>query len=449
MKKELEARFKFVIGFVGMVIVLWSCSNDPGKIGLGLLPVGDLVKVRQVIEKETIKANIETDGNLRTDGPAYSLLGTFNDPIFGKTTADFAFQLRLNSFLDHTNNAQPDSLVLYLVYKEVYGDTITPQNLKVYELGSDLVQDHKYYQDTNLKGFVMNDAIAEKYIIPKFRRDSSSTLYGSTKALPKDTVIQTIAFKLNNSLMQKLWAADSLTMSSNDLFLKYFKGLYIEAGDLNQAGALMKIWAVATGSQLVIHYHNSTADSLSYAYSINSNSVRVSRFVHDYSKTVFATNLDKENNPDSLIYLQTTGGLRSKILIPDLSNWSDSTNIAINQAQLVFQIDTTNSEYAKYINPEQLVVSAIGKNKAGLDSLYLPADYQLSALYYGGLYNSIDKTYRFNIAKQLKDIIQKKKENYGFYVGTALRNETYRQTVLKGASSKTGIRLEITYSKIR
>lgn len=445
MKKELAARSKFVIGFVGMVVMFWSCSTDPGKMGLGLLPVGDLVNVRTMIEKTSIKAYTETDGNLRTDNPAYNLLGTFNDPIFGKTTADFAFQLRLNSFLDHSNSAQPDSLVLYLVYKEVYGDTVTPQKLKVYELGTDFILDNKYYQDVNLKSFVTGDAIGEKSYIPKFKLDSLTTTYGSTKAAPKDTVIQEIAIKLSNALMQKLWAADSLTMSDNDRFLKFFKGLYLEVGDLNQGGSIMRIFSTAAGSQLIMNYHNTTADSLSYAYNINSNSIRVSRFAHDYTKTVFATSLDKEDNVDSLIYLQTAGGLRAKILIPDLGTWSDSINFAINQAQLILQVDSTVTDVTKLIPPSQLVLTALDKD----GKEYLPDDFTLSSVYYGGYYNSTDKTYRFNIVKHLQEVIAKKKDNYGFHLSTAFRSDTFRRTVLKGATSKTGIRLEITYSKIK
>jgi hypothetical protein len=446
-KNELARRYKFVVGFVGMVVIFLSCTTDPGKIGLGLLPVGDLVNVRRIIEKESIKAYTETDGNQRSDEPAYSLLGTFNDPIFGKTTADFAFQMRLNSFPDHSKDAQPDSLVLYLLYKEVYGDTVTPQKLKVYELGTDLVLDNKYYQDTNLKSFITGDVLGERSYVPRFKLDSLSTTYGSTKALPKDTVTHEIAIKLNNSLLQKLWAADSLTMSDNDKFLKYFKGLYLEAGDLNQGGGIMKIYTTTSGYQLllIMHYHNADTDSLTYIYGMNANSARVSRFVHDYSKTKFAANLDKEDNLDSLIYLQTTGGLRTKILIPDLGTWSDSTNFAINQAQLIFQIDTTLTDVTKLLPPSQLVLTALDKD----GNEYLPADVAFSSAYYGGYYNSIDKTYRFNIVKHIQQVIAKKKDNYGFHLSTAFRSDTFRRTVLKGASSKTGIRLEITYSKIK
>lgn len=451
MKKESTAIYKFVFGFALMVITFWSCTDELSKAGLGLLPTGDLIHVGKVIEKATIKAYTKTDEKQRTDEPAYNLLGTFNDPVFGKTTADFACQFRLTGYPDFSKNAQIDSLVLYLLYMEVYGDISTPQKLKVYELASDLDIDQKYFQDINLKGLAKGEILGEKNYVPKFKLDSLSTTYGSTKKNPKDTVIQEIAIKLDQKLIQKLMAADEATWSDNDKFMQYFKGLYVEAGDLNQGGAIMKIYTLASGSRMVMHYHNSEKDSLYYNYNINENAARVSRFAHDYSTTAFAANLDKEVAMDSLIYLQTTGGLRTKILIPNLGTWSDSTNFAINQAELIFQVDTIVSDTAKYLPPEQLVLTAIGVDDKGKEIEYLPSDVAFSSSYYGGTYNSTDKTYRFNIAKHMQEVIEKKegKENHGFYLATAFRSASIRRVALKGATSKTGIRLEITYSKIK
>lgn len=450
MKKGQTLKYKFAIGFACMAITFWSCTDELSKAGLGLLPAGDLVQVGLVIDKN-IQAYTTTDEIQRTDEPSYNLLGTFNDPIFGKTSADFACQFRLGAYPDFSKNAQIDSLVLYLLYVEKYGDTITPQKLRVYELASDLSFDNKYYQNVDLKGMSKGEILAEKNYVPKFRLDSLTNTYGSTKKIPKDTVIQTIAIKLSQKLIQKLMAADSLTMSDNDKFLAYFKGLYIEAGELNQGGAILNIYTLASGSRMVLHYHNSEKDSLYFNYNINENSARVSRFAHDYSKTTFAARLDKQESQDSLIYLQTTGGLRTKILIPNLDNWSDSSNFTINKAELVFQVDSTITNLINYLPSQQLVIAAIDS----VGKSYLPSDYSFSPLYYGGAYNSKDKTYRFNIAKHMQEAIEakklnkKNKSNLGFYLETPFRNSSYRRVVLKGATSKTGIRLEITYSKLK
>lgn len=449
MKTELAKKYRFVIGFVGMVMVFWGCTNDINDLGKDLLLPGDLVKVRKYTEKN-IKAYTITDGNQRTDEPEYNLLGTFNDPIFGKTTTDFALQFRIGSYPDTLKDISKkpviDSLVLVLLYKEVYGDLVTPQQLKVYELNADLDEAQKYYQDIDLKSMSKVELLGAKNYTPKFKLDSLSSTYGSTKKDPKDTTIQEIRIKLDQKLITKLMAFDyGNSESPNDLFIKYFKGLYLEAGDLNSGGAVMKINTLASGSNMAIHFHTSKTDSLIYKYNINSSSARVSRFAHDYSKTAIAAHLDKTDVQDSLIYLQTTGGLRTKILIPNLGTWSDSTNFAINKAELVFQVDSTITDLTKFLPSEQLVLTAIDKD----GKEYFPSDLAFSSLYYGGTYNKADKTYRFNIAKHMQEVIDKKKVNYGFYLSTAFRSSSFRRVVLKGATSKTGIKLDIAYSKIK
>lgn len=465
MKKQQTVLYKSAIGFALIVIFLSGCKDNLSDAGLNLLPKSDLVQVAQVVEKSSIRAHTELDVNQRTDKPEYNLLGTYNDSIFGKTTADFACQFRINKFPDFSDNAQPDSIVLYLYYKAISGDTVTPQHFKVYEINSDLGNNMtKYYQNVDLKGMTSGTPLADFVYTPKFKLDSltSATLKASD---PKDTVLQKMAIKLDNSFAQKLISADSTTFSSNDDFLQFFKGLYIEAQDVNQGGALMYIpltgKSTIYGSSLVLHYHNATSDSLYYSMNVNSTSVRVNHFSHDYSTTRFSAQLQNPQSPDSLIFIQSTGGLRAKVNIPNLGNisklipgiGSDSTRVIINGAELVFQVDTTITNVKFNYPPSQLIFSAIARSTAGADSLYLPSDYSFSPAYYNGYYNSSDKTYRFNIVKHLQEVVDKvsDKENLGFYLSASFTNSTYgasayRRVVLKGPSSKTGIKLNITYS---
>lgn len=454
--------YKFVTGFALTVIILSSCKDELSKTGLGLLDKGDLVTIRkETIGKENIKAYTVTDKKQRTDEPAYNLLGSFNDPVFGKSITDFAVQLRILSYPKFKKNALIDSLVYFVGYKEFYGDTITPQKLKIYELASDLNSgigdiNYKYYQDEDLKALAKPEILAEMDYIPRYR-DSLR----STTSTVRDTIEQVMAFHLNHSLARKLMALDSASLSDNDLFIKKFKGLYVEAGDLNQGGTIMKI----KGSVLALYYRqeNDTfpnkLDKVVHYFYVTDNAARVNRFTHDYSTARFANSLDKPDQTDSLIYLQTTGGLAGKIFIPRLGSLktlfpslgSDTTNLAINKAELVFQVDTilTDTTALKVLSPpSKVILSAIAEN----DSLYFLSDLGFSQAYFGGFYNSKDKTYRFNIAKHLQEMINadtgKRRKNYGFYLSTDTRNAIFRRVILKGTTSKTGIRLDITYSKI-
>lgn len=444
--------YKFVAGFALMSLIFWSCKEELNKTGYGLLDKGDLVSVKKTeIDQSTIKSFTVTDEKQRTNETTNNLLGTFNDPVFGKITADFAVQFRVQSFPVFLPDAIIDSLVYYVGYKEIYGDTLTPQKLKVYELESDLMSgiadiNYKYYQDENLKALAKPEALAEMDYIPRHKDTLNTTSTTKTRV----TVEQVIAFHLNHSLARKLMALGSATLSDNDLFIKHFKGLYVEAGDINQGGTIMKV----EGSGLVLYYRqekDQVRDTIAYTFYVTKNSARVNRFSHDYSNTAFAANLDKKETQDSLIYLQTTGGLASKISIPNLNFWRDSANIAINKAELIFQVDQFYTDTANYTPPYQVILSAINEK----DSLYFPSDLAFSQEYFGGVYNKTDGTYRFNIAKHMQELITRKpngvgylRENFGFFLSMADRNTNYGRVVLKGANSKTGIRLEITYSKI-
>ena len=442
-KRKLEDRCKFAAVFAFMALILWSCKDDPNSTGLGILPGTDLATVDHVVEVETNKAFTHNDTILRTDGLLFNILGTFNDPKFGKTQADFACQFRIPQFPDFGENPQVDSLSLILLYKNMYGDTITPQSLKVYELESPIYTSKpggggtsvpvKYYQDVDLKALTSPIPIGELDFIPKLRLDSTE----------RDTLIQELIINLDNSLAEKLIHADSLNMVSSDAFLEFFRGLYVETQDIANGGGLVYISTLSSGSALRLFYSNEEEDSLSFTYNINSNSARVSRFSHDYSMTDFATNLNSESIQDSLIYLQTMGGIRVKLELPFLDTWIDSTKTGINKAELIFQVDTVASDYPNLAVPNQIVLTAIDEN----GQQYLPSDFSISANLFGGRFDDDDNTYRFNITRHLQEIVNRERDNYGFYLSTAFRSIDARRVILKGATSQTGIRLEVTYTK--
>lgn len=444
MKRKQIKRYKLLVVFTCIALFLWNCKDDPNSTGMDLLPGSDLKTVGQNVEKESISAFTKKDGPLRTDEPNFNVFGTFNDPVFGKTTASFVCQLRLGNFPDFGNSPQLDSIVLRLLYKDFYGDTVTAQSLKVYELQQDVFLDttsssgstgnFPYYQDVDLKALASDIPIGELDFVPKFEMDSTET----------DTLIQELSIKLDNSIAEKLMNADSIDLVNNDAFVQFFKGLYVEAQDVAEGGALLDIYTLARGSNLTIYYHNEEEDSLSFTYWINSNSARISNYTHDYAATEFVDKLEDETTPDSLLYLQTMGGLKAKLDIPSLDSWIDSTGFVINKASLVFQADTTASDFHNFAIPDLLVLYAIDKD----GKKYLPSDFYVSSALFGGNFNEVDASYRFNITHHLQDIIDGKINNYGFYLYTTYRNERMRRVVLKGSTSHVGIRLEVTYTKL-
>ncbi len=427
--------WKSVIYIFTASLFITSC-NEPGDVGMELLPSSDLVSVGNVVIKDEIKAFTVIDDSVSTDEAAFSLLGSMNDPVFGITSIDLALQLRLSSFPDFGTDPVVDSIKFYFYYNSVYGDTATTQRLKFYELTSSIDPDARYYDNVDLAQLASTTPLAEYNFKPKVALDS----------IYKDTLYQLVEVHLDHSLAQKLINADSLDMINNEVFLEYFKGLYIQSEQVDAGGAIVSLDLLPTssfeGSGLVLYYRNDTVKK-SKTYFVTSFSARVNSFKHDYTQTAFYPNMNQETVTDTLIYVQSTGGLQSKIFIPGLESWKDSSNIAVNKAELIFQVDTTASEFRKYPLPSQLLLTYI--SKTGQETL--PRDHSFYQPYYGGyLYN--DFTYRFNITQHFQSIIDGENDNNGFYLTPYFKNNQIRRAVLKGSNSDQGIKFVITYSKL-
>lgn len=443
MKRFNNNRNRFFL-LIAVLFAVFTACEKYSSIGLELLPDGDLISIHNRLINDDISAYTFTDDSMRTDEASNSLLGSFNDSLFGVTTIDFATQFRLYGFPDYGPNPELDSVKLYLYYRIIYGDTVTKQKLRVYELESSIYPEQDYNQHVDLKSLASDKLLGQIEFAPRVKLDSTS----------KDTFYQLINIPLDMSLGNKLFYADSLHLISNDVFLEYFKGLYIESGKINQKGGTILSLETSpsgnfSGSALVLFYHNDSIktkagqdSALLMPFIVSPYSARVNRIIHDYENTAFYDNLNQETNEDSLIYIQATGGLKSRILIDDLTSWKDSVNTAINKAELIFQVDTLASQVKRFTPPLQLLFTIV--DSTGVETL--PSDYFFSSSFYGG-YLRNDYTYHFNITQHLQKIIEGEAQNLGFYLTPALKNNQANRVVLKGSKSKAGIKLSITYSK--
>ncbi len=450
---------RILLAVIALTAIIFTRCNKYDDLGMELLPSTDLITVKNVVIKDDISARTILEDSIRTDSPVNNLLGVIDDPVFGKTTINFASQFRLLSFPDYGDNPVADSVFLYLYYYKLYGDTATTQRIKVYELEENLIadqlndstggySDYPYYQDVDLKSMASNFLLGEMDFVPRITADTSDL--GVI-----DTTYQLLRVPLDISLAEKLISADSLDMINTEAFLDYFKGLFIETEKVDDGGGTILSLEAARnssfqGSAIVVYYNNEEnmnntddPDTLSMPYIVTASSARANHIEHDYSGTPFFNDLNSEDPQDSLLYVQSTGGLELKIDIDNLGTWKDSVNTAINKAELIFKVDTTASDLGTYKAPSQLLFTII--DSAG--SEYLPKDYQFSPSFYGGVLYKDDYTYRFNITQHLQQIIDGERKNNGFKLTTAFKNNELKRVVLKGPDSEIGIQLIITYSK--
>ncbi|MEI7829047.1 MAG: DUF4270 family protein [Prolixibacteraceae bacterium] len=421
-----------LVGVVFIVSLFISgCKKGDESLGKNLIPGSSLVYSRNYSESGTIKAFTFTDDKIRVDRPAYNYIGSFNDPLFGRTDAGFAAQYRLTSNPNYDKTSILDSLVLRLTYKRIYGDTATVQALKVYELTGDLEYDAKYMSSFNLKAIASTTPLGSASFIPKFKTDSAKT----------DTTTQYVRFRLSSTLGNRLLKMDSLSMISNEVFLKYFKGLYVEASSAGRKGTLIGL--SAAGSGIGIYYHTATKDSLFFSYNVTANSANIAAFSHDYRNSIFYSRLNQELIQDTLIFLQPTGGTKIKVNIPSLNKWKDSTQYVISKASITFFADTLMSDPRRYSMPSSVYLKYMDSTGTEV----FPKDSQLSSSYYGGIYDPTTASYTFNITRHLEQIIKKEIDNTSLFLVPTDRNGSPYRLVLKGGNSSRPIQLNIKYTR--
>lgn len=373
--------------------------------------------------------------SVRTDEEVmnYNLLGCYVDPVFGTAKADVITQVRLPySEVSFGNDLQADSAVLYLEKKGYYGTSYYLDNIKVFQIYNKLFKtdticyDSAYYSNFNV----------EKYY------DSSADLVSSTR---RDNNILTI--KLSADLAHYLISADSTDLTDNDTFLKYFHGFYIKSKRVYSGGTIEYLDLLSTSSKLTVYYRDSVSfgpdrtDTLFFDFPINNNCVRINKFDFDYSNTSFYPTLNDTSLQDSVIFIQSMGGVRAKIHLPEIFHWNDSS-IAINKAELVLYAEKEDNTINEYIPPGKLSLYAL--NSEGLYETLADAS---DADYYDGNYYSDTKTYKFNIARYIQQLIDGEKENYGLVLRSSYINSANR-VVLTNENHSERMRLYIIYTHL-
>lgn len=199
-----------------LLLYLVSCDNNEEDITLqvGEDYVNSSTKVYFIDTLTVNSATIQFD-SLIVNNVNRLLIGSYNDPIFGKTKSRSFVQLQ-NSVYSIEEEAVYDSIALILKYDNYfYNDTIPTQRFKVFELLDDIEpneDDDFYFNTTSINSNIT--AIAEKDFYAEPNKNDSlnikiDDLFGSV-------------------LFNKIRDND---INNDTEFLDEYKGLLIEADE--------------------------------------------------------------------------------------------------------------------------------------------------------------------------------------------------------------------------
>ncbi|HRW21221.1 MAG TPA: DUF4270 domain-containing protein [Bacteroidales bacterium] len=419
MRKFNSSLFQLLI-LANFTLLFVSCQKDPSDIGLNIQPGSD----RMDLFVDTISVDTYTysESRIAADERSISPLGSYTDPVFGFVKADFATQLRLSSsnadFSSNIENA--DSLVLYLKYNGQYGDVSVSHQIKVYEILNDIYIDSVYYSDYRFEESDLN-LLEQISFVPE---QSDSIIRVS---MPQDLIDRIIN------------PANSNYFSDNNSFNEFFKGIYVSVDDQPADGSILYANLLSEESKMTLHYN----DSLEFNFLINSSCARINMFNHDYSYASSELNavLDDTITPNQISYTQSLSGPKIKILIPELGSFADSTNVAINKAQLIINVASDN----QFAPPPKMTLVSI--NNEGLNEFL--TDYKVNTTYFGGELNETQYTYTFNIPFYLQELLlDNSLLNNGLYLYPQdNRVSANRARIFGGADLDNPMQIRIMYSK--
>jgi len=430
-----------------LLLLLASCK-DESIIDADIQPDADKLNISTFSTNQIISYTQTEDSN-RCDETGYNLLGSIYDPIFGKVAAGFMSQFYLSGTSpDFTNNGiapKIDSLVLSLDYYSYYGDVGKAngiQQVKVFELTKDLFVDSIYYSNEKAEDFYdASKPIASKTFWPQ---PNTAVKVGTSFLSPQ------LRIKLDTAIFGRkimgLNAGEANNLTTQELFVKFFKGLYIKTDNPFQKenqGAILYFDLLSSASKITAYYRTDTTRTFDFIIS-SSSSARLNLFKQNYAAAPkIQQQLVDSNYGQQQIYIQAMAGLRSKIRIPLLKQLMDSTPIAIHKAEIIFKIDEPFT--GKYVPNPKLFL--FGIDTLG-NKLFLPdqTETNFTGDYYGGNYDESKKQYRFNISRYAQLVATKKIQDYGLYLVTGTTFQTANRVVVKGGNN---IQFNLTYTKIK
>jgi hypothetical protein len=393
----MKFNFLFKTFIIGLSILFFaSCDKDFNELGSEIVGNNNYSLNKEAIDVVAYNQNI---GVYRTSNLPINSLGTYTNPIFGKTTANFVTQVQLvtNSpkFYRTASNIIIDSVYLYVPYfssvestdatsgdttyklskDSIFGDKEI--DLKVYESNyylrdndpaTGFQQPQYYYNNQQNEIEATLDLSAPLNIDNRNIQDSTATpdnsqnskfvfsnkqikLYkniGTPNVAIKERLAPGMLLSLNKGFFrQKIFNAPTGVLFNNNAFVNYFRGLYFKVNNATSSvnqGSLAKL-NFANGYIRII-YRDNTSDTdtalVRRIFDIKLGGNTVNLINNDWSNPVTSPNTTVG---DDKLYLKGMGGSMTVIDLfagtagaAKLQDIKDK-NWLVNEANLTFTID--------------------------------------------------------------------------------------------------------------
>ena len=425
---ERASRFFFknvFPGFIVLFILFSGCEEESSFLGLEIQPPTDRLSLKLTADN-VINAYTFTVDSIETANYSIQLLGEINDPVFGFTKADFFSKMSMGSYrYSFGENPVVDSMFIYFQISAKYGDDATPHLVHIYEMTDTIYYDSTYYNNLDPAPFFEPGSLITSFL---YTPSGNDTLI----KIP----ITDVAFR------ERFIQIDSVSKDNQINFQRFFPGIYVTSEKQSDPGAILSLILASANSRMIMHFHNDS-DTLQFSYYFGSLMAKVNLFRQDHSGTDFYANLNQTTVQDTVLYIQSLGGLMAKLDFSDLAKWRDSVPVAINKAKILFPLEEEDLTSADFNKPARLIL--LSKDEDG--KFQTISDYNYGSAYFGGTYSLDTKSYSFNITNQVQKYVQGSLDEIELYLLVNDIATTANRVVLTSGNHSKPIRLEITYHK--
>ena len=402
---------------LALLFFVSSCKKEQTSIGQTALNP-DFVIDSDAIDTFSLKTYTVLDDSLISSNTVNALLGTYNDPIFGRVEAEFYTQFRLSGLQPNFGDLSAvviDSFVLGIEYKDYYGD-FDPQRFEVYELSEDLYLDTSYYsyQTKSVKG---TDLVlgGQSLLTPN---PFQKTIIDGVEVDPQLRIF----LDTNFARAMMLEAQNNpATFASNENFLSYFKGLNVKANTFqsDDEGGVFYFNLNDPLSKLTIYYRlNGVAKTFDFL--INTECADFNHVtINNSSKNVGAVIANPALGQE-VFYAQANQS-RAVIEFPSISKLPK--NAIIQYAKLELPV----SYYTGDIYYPSSTVSIATQLSADNTSLY--------SIGVVGTYSDFSKSYVLDIRNYLQQVVTGAVGNYGLHVSPSKMVTSAERIVFNGPTS--------------
>ena len=443
--------FRSLLFALVLFMALSACKNNEGNIVITGQQKSDQLTLFRT-DTFTLKTSTVLEDSLPANNLTYVLFGEFHDPLLGKSKASIYAKMNIlapeNNF---PNTIEPDSALLYIPLVDglnFYGNSLTKQQIKIYQLDETLIGTNIYYQ---------------KQSKPKLNKNVSTDFYGYIYQQKFDSIGYKkgkmglkpgLLIKLSKEFARQLQQMPSEAYQTNEGLLKHFSGIAIVAqnDELSPGEGGVGVLDLANAINInyrakILLYYNDTS---TYIFGFDGRSTIINSSETGPYPEFVESQLKEPNKNYNTTYVQALNGVKTKIEIPYLLNLVQSgshgeNNVGINNATLRLYVDdNTNANY--FAPPRMNLFQPISRSS---DRNRLVEDALASPTKFGGVFNDKGRYYLFDITRHLQNLLndkafEGKDNNLGLYFAVPTDNPVIGA---RAAIDHSKTKLIITYTK--